>query len=133
VDQRKAEVASRFVRAWENGDIELLLSLLTDDAVVMMPPMYAWFQSIDTLRVALSHSWEMNPRPGVFQVQMLPMNGQLGFAYWYRPHGEGNYVALALVVLTLDGTGQRVKEMVSFVKPELFDAVGLPRELPPLS
>jgi hypothetical protein len=34
-------------------------------------------------------------------------------------------------VLTLDDAGQRIKEMTSFVKPELFDALGLPRELPP--
>jgi RNA polymerase sigma-70 factor, ECF subfamily len=133
IDQQNAEVASRFVRAWEDGDIELLLSLLTDDAVVMMPPMLAWFQGIETLRAALSHSWEMNPRPGVFITQTLPMNGQLGFAFWYRPHGDGNYVALALTVLTLDAAGQHVKEMTSFVKPELFDPLGLPRELPPSS
>jgi RNA polymerase sigma-70 factor (ECF subfamily) len=131
VDQRNADVASRFVRAWEDGDIELLLSLLADDAVVMMPPMLAWFQGLDTLRVALSHSWELNPRPGVFQVQVLPMNGQLGFAFWFRPRGSGSYVALDLVVLTLDEAGQRVKEMTSFVKAELFDAIGLPREVPP--
>jgi RNA polymerase sigma-70 factor (ECF subfamily) len=133
VDQRNADLASRFVRAWEDGDIELLLSLLTDDAVVMMPPMLAWFQGLDTLRVALSHSWGMDPRPGVFRVQALPMNGQLGFAFWYRPHGSGSYAALDLVVLTLDDARQRIKEMTSFVKPELFGAVGLPRELPPRS
>ncbi len=133
VDQRNADIASRFVRAWEDGDIELLLSLLTDDAIVMMPPMLAWFQGIDTLRVALGHSWEMNPRTGVFRVRALPMNGQLGFAFWYRPHGAGNYLALDLVVLSLDDVGRRIKEMTSFVKPELFDALGLPRELPPLA
>jgi hypothetical protein len=60
------------------------------------------------------------------------MNGQVGLAYWYRPHGDGNYVALALDVLTLDEHG-KVQEMTSFVKPQLFDAVGLPRELPPTS
>lgn len=130
LDRQKADVAARFVRAWEDGDIELLLSLLTDDAVVMMPPMFAWFQGIETLRPAFSHSWEMDPRPGVFRMQPLPMNGQLGFAFWYRPRGTGNFVALALDVLTLDDDG-RIKEMVSFVKPELFDAVGLPQELEP--
>jgi hypothetical protein len=95
--------------------------------------MFAWFQGIETLRVALAHSWEMRPRPGVFRTKALPMNGQLGFAFWYRPHGSGPHVALALVVLTLDAAGQRIKEMVSFVKPELYDALGLPRELPPQS
>jgi hypothetical protein len=59
------------------------------------------------------------------------MNGQLGFAFWHRPRGDGGYVALTLTVLTLDEPGQRIKEMTSFVKPELFDARGLPRELPP--
>jgi len=101
------------------------------EGIVMMPPMLAWFQGIDTLRVALRHSWEMAPRPGVFRVQKLPMNGQLGFAFWYRHHGSGSYAALDLVVLTLDDSRQHIKEMTSFVKPELFEAVGLPRELPP--
>jgi hypothetical protein len=119
------------VRAWEEGDVDLLPSLLTDDAFVMMPPMLAWFQGIETLRVAFSHSWEMNPRPGVFRVQSIPLNGQSGSAYWYRPHGSGPHVALDLVVLTLDAAGQRIREMTSFVKPELFDAVGLPRAPPP--
>jgi RNA polymerase sigma-70 factor (ECF subfamily) len=126
----QSDVASRFVRAWEDGDIELLLSLLTDDAVVMMPPMFAWFQGIETLRAAFAHSWEMNPRPGVFRAQVLPMNGQIGFAFWMRPRETGNYVALALEVLTLSEDGM-IKEMTSFVRPELFEAVGLPRELPP--
>ena len=130
---RNSELASRFVRAWEDGDLELLLSLLTDDAIAMMPPMLAWFQGIDTLRVAFGHSWEMNPRPGVFRVRPLPLNGQLGFAFWYRPHGAGPHVALAIAILTLDDSGQRIREMSSFVKPELFDAIGLPRELPPPS
>ena len=83
-----------------------------------------------TLRAAFAHSWEMDPRPGVFRVKLLPMNGQIGLAFWYRPRGDGNYVALALDVLTLDGNGA-IREMTSFVKPQLFDAVGLPRELPP--
>jgi RNA polymerase sigma-70 factor (ECF subfamily) len=131
VGPRNAELASRFVRAWEDGDIELLLSLLTDEAIVMMPPMLAWFQGIETLRVALGHSWELKPRPGVFQVQALPLNGQLGFAFWYRPRGSGPYVALGLVVLTLDRAGQKISEMTSFVNPKLFDAVGLPRAVPP--
>ncbi|MFN8526482.1 MAG: RNA polymerase subunit sigma-70 [Chloroflexota bacterium] len=131
--QHRAGIATRFVRAWEDGDVDLLLSLLTEDAVVMMPPMFAWFQGIETLRPALAHSWGMDPRPGVFRVQVMPMNGQLGFAFWYRPYGDGGYTALDIVVLTLDPTGQRVREMTSFVKPELFDAVGLPRELPPLA
>ena len=61
------------------------------------------------------------------------MNGQLGFAFWYRPHGSGSYAALDLVVLTLDEAGQRVKEMTSFVQPALLGAMGLPRALPPRS
>jgi hypothetical protein len=39
-------------------------------------------------------------------------------------------VALALVVLTLDEAGRRIKEMISVVKPELYDALGLPPEPP---
>ena len=119
------------MRAREEGDVDLLLSLLADDTIVTMPPMLAWFQGIETLRVAFSHSWEMNPRPGVFRVQSVPLNGQPGCACWYRLCGSGPHVALDLVVLTLDAAGQRIREMTSFVKPELFDAVGLPRAPPP--
>jgi RNA polymerase sigma-70 factor (ECF subfamily) len=126
LDAHKARIAEGFVQAWEQGDVEGLLALLTDDAVQTMPPMLAWFQGKPALRDAYAIAWERNPRPGIFKVVPLELNGQLAFAAYHRPSGVGAFEALDLTVATLSADGRRIQELTSFVRPELFARFGLP-------
>jgi RNA polymerase sigma-70 factor, ECF subfamily len=125
----QARIAEGFVEAWEQGDVERLLSLLTDDAVQTMPPMLAWFQGTEALRDAYAIAWERNPRPGIFKVTTLDLNGQLAFASYHRPTGIGAFEALDLTVVTLTADGSRIRELTSFVRPDLFSRFGLPTTL----
>src|SRR4051794_28779992 len=42
-DERLRELVDRFVEAWEGGDVDAIRSMLTQDAVLAMPPWPNWF------------------------------------------------------------------------------------------
>jgi RNA polymerase sigma-70 factor (ECF subfamily) len=50
LDAQKIDMAARYVDAWEAGDIEAIVSMLTEDAIHAMPPFAAWFVGRDALR-----------------------------------------------------------------------------------
>jgi len=129
LDPRKADLAARYVSAWEAGDIEAVVSMLTDEATHAMPPWAAWFAGRDTLRrlYASYEIWDGRPRPGLFRVLPLELNGDLGFAEYCRSAPDRPYEALALTIATLDPAGSRIADKVSFVSPDLFGRMGLPR------
>jgi RNA polymerase sigma-70 factor (ECF subfamily) len=123
-------IASKFVHAWEQGDLDELLSILTNDAIQMMPPMLAWFRGIETLREAYAIAWDGDPRPGIFRVLPVALNGQLGFASYHRPSGVGDFEAIDLTVVDFTSDGTKLRELTSFVQPSLFAKFGLPERLP---
>jgi len=126
-----AEMASRYVSAWEAGDIEALVSMLTEDAIHSMPPWVAWFKGRDALRTVYRNyeAWVGPPGPGVFRILPTSLNGELGFAEYLREEPDGPYRALAFTVATLNRDGTRITEKVSFVRPDLFIALGFPQSI----
>ncbi len=131
LDAKKAEMASRYVNAWEAGDIEAVVSMLTEDAVHSMPPWVAWFKGRDGLRVLYSgyEVWNGQPGPGVFRILPAAMNGDLGFAEYCRETPDGPYRALAFTLVTLNQGGTQIAEKVSFVRSELFAPLGFPQTI----
>lgn len=131
LDSKKAEMAERYVAAWESGDIDGVVAMLTADAIHAMPPWNTWFVGRDALRAVYSsyEVWNGNPGPGAFRVLPLSLNGEQGFAEYCRGEPRGPYQALALTVVELDCDGTRMTEKVSFVRPDLFGALGLPEVL----
>ena len=131
-DAQRAELASRYVRAWENGDLEAIVEMLTTDAVHAMPPWPAWFAGRETLRAlyASYEIWRGHPGRGLFRVLPTRLNGELAFAEYCREAREGPYRALAFTIAFLDESGTRLREKVSFVTPDLFRAFGFPLSLP---
>lgn len=131
LDAKKAGMASRYVSAWEAGDIEAIVSMLTADATHAMPPWAAWFEGRDALRVVYSNyeAWREQPRPGVFRILPTALNGELGFAEYLREEPDGPYKALAFTIATLTRDGTHITEKVSFVRPDLFIALGFPQNI----
>lgn len=126
---RHAEIAERFVRAWESGDFDDFVELIANDAVMSMPPWEYWLDGKDAVVATMrsSGTWDGEPRPGRYRIMLAPMNGEPGgLAYVMRP--DGRYQAVCLTVLSLDGDG-RVVELTTFVLPELFAAWGFPTVL----
>lgn len=131
LEARKAETVSRFVRAWETGDFGELVSLLTEDAVLTMPPWIYWLDGRDAVVATMLSpgTWDGEPRPGRYRIVPCGMNGQpAGLAY--VRFGDGPYVAVCMTIMTLAADG-RISGMDTFVLPKHFAAWGFPPTLEP--
>jgi RNA polymerase sigma-70 factor, ECF subfamily len=130
-DSQRAEMAARYVHAWEAGDMDAIVSMLTVDAVHAMPPWAVWFAGREALGVLYSgyQVWGGQPRPGIFRILPTALNGELAFAEYVRQPPGDLYRPLALTIAMLDSSGTHIVEKVSFVSPELIIRLGFPETL----
>ncbi|GAA0935811.1 RNA polymerase subunit sigma-70 [Nonomuraea longicatena] len=114
-----AELARRYLAAWEAGDVEAVVALLAEDAKYSMPPLTAWFEGHEAIRAFLAGG------PLTRRWRFLPAaaNGRVAFGT-YRWDG-GRFVFGGLDLLAV--RGGRIAEVVSFLNadPAVF---GLPDE-----
>ncbi|WP_436760174.1 sigma-70 family RNA polymerase sigma factor [Streptosporangium sp. V21-05] len=117
------ELADRYATAWEAGDVEAIVAMLTDDARYAMPPLPEWYGGHEEIRAFLVEG------PLTYRWRFLPAyaNGQLAFGTYAWDEDRKVYVALGLDLLAPRGT--RIAEVVSFLTPEIFPAFGLPTEI----
>lgn len=119
------EIVGRFVEAIENGDIDAMVTLLTRDAWLTMPPLPHAYQGPDAIGAFLRGAEERRGGP----LRMVPTraNGQPAFAC-YLPGPESDVArAYALFVLTLEGA--RISAITWFADSGVFRQFGLPRML----
>jgi RNA polymerase sigma-70 factor (TIGR02960 family) len=123
-DATVRRIAKRYAAAWEAGDVEAVVAMLTDDARYAMPPITEWFAGRDDIRAFLVDG------PLTDRWRFLPAraNGQIAFGTYLWDGSRRAFVAAALDLLALDG--DRVAEVTSFLMPEVFAEFGLPAELP---
>jgi RNA polymerase sigma-70 factor (TIGR02960 family) len=112
-----------FVRAYESGDLDALVALLTDDIHLSMPPIPLEYQGRDVVGRLFAGIFGSGRR-----VDLVPTraNGQPAFGAYLRAstglrHGAG------LFVLTL--AGDRICAFTRFDN-SVFPWFGLPRSLP---
>ena len=120
------ELVRRFADAFERGDVEALVGLLTDDAKLAMPPQPFEYHG----REAIGAFFATVPAGGAIErIRLVPTraNGQPAFAGYLRePHGPRQH-AYGLMVVTL--TEEGVAGITGFTDPSVFPAFGLPRTL----
>jgi RNA polymerase sigma-70 factor (ECF subfamily) len=117
------------VHAWETGNLAELIALLTDDAILTMPPTPTWYQGREAIRMFLTTS--MFAGVGHLKVyRLIPThaNGQPALAIYRRTSANGAYRAYSLQVLTIDRASGHIAEVTSFLSPELFARFGLPQD-----
>lgn len=126
MDQAHQDLLSRYVDAFERYDLDLLTSLLHEDAVLNMPPYPLWLHGHEDIR-----AWFLGTGIGCKGSRLLPVrvNGTTGFGQ-YRACHDGGYRPWAIQVLeTEDGV---ITGLTSFLDTaRLFPLFGLPLELPP--
>ena len=123
---RERELLGRFCAAVEGGDIDSVVSLLTDDAWVTMPPEPYEYQGGEAIGQFLK---DRQARRGAnLRLVAIRANGQPAFAC-YLPDAQAAIArAYALFVLTLDG--DRISAITWFAERSLFPHFGLPRTRP---
>jgi len=123
-DDRIRELVESLVDAFERGDVDAILATVAEDATFAMPPYADWYRGRD----AIGDSWLMPGGPPP-RLRYLPTraNGQLALGTYRRDPERGRYVAIALDVITLDGS--RISDITAFRTPEVFGRFGLPGEL----
>ena len=124
-DERQRSLLVRYVKTWEERDIDGFVALLKEDAAWSMPPWRQWYVGRPNIGAFMGWAWRSRRRQ-----LLLPIatNGQHGFAY-YRAEAEGSeWQAFAIQVVTL--RGDAIAAITNFVDADLFRPFGLPRALP---
>jgi RNA polymerase sigma-70 factor (TIGR02960 family) len=114
---------AEFVRAYESGDLDALVALLTDDVFLSMPPFPLEYEGRDVVARFYASMIGSGRR---FDLVPTRANGQPAFGAYLRAstgirHGTG------LLVLTL--TGDRIRSVTRFDN-SVLPWFGLPRSLP---
>jgi RNA polymerase sigma-70 factor (ECF subfamily) len=115
----------RFVDAWEGHDVDAIRSMLTEDAVLAMPPWPTWFRGRDAVVDFLARAPLIPER----RWRLVPTHasGQVALAcYWSddtRP-----LAAEGIIVLSLTEDGG-LSEITAFRDANLFANFGLPMDL----
>jgi RNA polymerase sigma-70 factor (ECF subfamily) len=118
----EARVMQGFVDAWEAADVDAMIALLADDAIMTMPP--------DPMRLvgtsAIGDFFRTVPAGGELErIRVVPTraNGQPALAAYMDEEAYG------VMVFALDG--EVVTSIMGFAgHPELFPALGLPLSPP---
>ena len=126
LDEADAELLARYVRAFEEYDMDALTSLIQEDATQSMPPFDLWLRGReDILR------WWVGPGAGCRGSRVIPTvaaNGSPAFGQ-YKPSESGSgYDPWALQVLEI--AGGRIVEFTFFLDTaRVFPLFGLPMRL----
>jgi RNA polymerase sigma-70 factor, ECF subfamily len=121
-DQQQALLAN-YLDAFERYDVDRLVSLLHDDAVMSMPPYVLWLRGPDEVK-----HWMLGPGLDCRGSRLLKVagNGSAAFGQ-YRVDPEGGHSPWAIQIIEL--SGDRIVGYHSFLDTSLFAEFGLPAHL----
>src|SRR6266516_6649325 len=121
-DEQLGELVERYITAWEQNDVDAVVSMLAEDARIVMPPLPSWYSGRDQVAAFLRHY----PLNGVRRWTMVATsaNGQPAFATYEWNEQTGAFTPHSISVLTLRG-GQ-IEEIMAFLDPKLLAPFGLP-------
>jgi RNA polymerase sigma-70 factor (TIGR02960 family) len=123
-DDTIKKLADRYAAAWQAGDVDTIVAMLTDDATYSMPPLPEWYRG----RAAIREFLLAGPLRQRWRFRPAQANGQLAFGTYLWDEDRAAYVWAGLDVLRLDGS--RIAEVVSFLTDGLYRDFGLPDEFP---
>jgi RNA polymerase sigma-70 factor (TIGR02960 family) len=119
------DVVGRFAETVENGDIDGMVALLTDDAWLTMPPLPHAYQGHPAIGAFLRGAEERRGAP--MRLIATRANTQPAFGCYLQAPETGVARAFSLLVLALEG--DRISAITWFADSSMFSQFGLPRML----
>jgi RNA polymerase sigma-70 factor (ECF subfamily) len=123
---RERRLVGRFADAVQSGDVDELVSLLADDALLTMPPLPLEYQGRDAIATFLG--WREEVRGAPLRLVPTRANTQPAFGCYLPDAHAAIARPRGLVVLTLEGDA--VACITWFADTGVFRHFGLPRTLP---
>ncbi|HEX3691456.1 MAG TPA: sigma-70 family RNA polymerase sigma factor [Solirubrobacteraceae bacterium] len=119
-----ADIVHRFAAAFESDDVDAVVALLTEDAVVSMPPEPEWHQGRAAIeRFLRERHAERQPRAWRF----VPVGANLQPAYAYYLEEAGEWMRGGMFVLGVRADG--ITSVTRFPDGGLLDRFGAPPRL----
>ena len=114
-DEGLREVVDGYVEAWDRGDIDAVVSMLTEDAAFSMPPLASWFGGPEGGHEELRAFLTLGPLSGEWRWRHLPVraSGQPALAFYSWDERERTHLPFALNVFTL--RDRRISDVTAFV------------------
>lgn len=114
----------RYAAAFESADLAALGKLLTQDAVVEMPPFLTWYAGRDTYLRFMARLFTLRG----MDWRMVPVgaNGQPALAAYVRAR-DGEYCLHTLQIFTVTRSG--ISRNTIFQDQDLFASFGLPHKI----
>jgi RNA polymerase sigma-70 factor (TIGR02960 family) len=120
------ELVGQFADALEDGDIDAVVALLTDDARLTMPPYPYEYEGAAAIANFLRVRGARHDEP--LRLVATRANGQPAFGCYFPCPQTDIARAYGLLVLTLSGT--RIAEITFFADSGVLPQFGLPRSVP---
>jgi RNA polymerase sigma-70 factor (ECF subfamily) len=120
------ELVGRFADAVQSGDLEAMVALLTDDALLTMPPQPLEYEGHDAIAAFMRQRAELRGAPLRFVATRA--NTQPAFACYLPDAHAAVARPYGLFVLTLEG--EAIAAITWFSDTAIFGAFGLPPTVP---
>jgi RNA polymerase sigma-70 factor (ECF subfamily) len=126
VDADNADLLAKYVDAFQRYDMDQLVTLLHDDALMTMPPYATWFRGARNIC-----RFMLEPTPSLCRGSVLVPAGQVNGVQalaQYKPDPRGGYKPWSLQVH--EASGGRLTRLTWFLDTKrIFPAFGLPAHL----
>lgn len=119
------ELLARYLRAWESGDLQNVVALLREDAILSMPPIPGWILGRHNILAFLQARQETCFGWTPVGVRLVPANDGWAVAF-YRSRGGAPALFGLQVVEIVDGS---IRAMDQFLGESARRAFGLPETL----
>ena len=126
VDEDQADLLDKYVDAFQRYDMDQLVTLLHEDALMVMPPYAMWIRGARNVC-----RWMLEPSPSLCRGSILVPAGQVNGVRalaQYKPGPNGGRAPWGLQVHEV--SGGRIRRLTYFLDTErIFPALGLPLHL----
>ena len=124
---RERELLAQFAEAFENGDVDGVVALLTDDALVTMPPEPMEYQGHAAIATFFRDRFGARREDRALRLVPTRANDQPAFGHYMPDPNASVWRFAGVIVLTLEG--HKISALTRFGDTGILPAFGLPRVL----